>query len=158
MYRSIVRFTVFFAFFSIVTVFAVMPPQVYIKRIKESQVKALAVVKNVEVTAEKEHYIAKKVEFELIDSYGKVKPSKVFYGSCKSSTGTPWVGGDIYYYPVAGEKVFVTISLYGQIKENQCVYGEITSYTPVTVELENCLKKDGLDCIEYGMSRVRVKE
>lgn len=118
--------------------FAVLPPKYYEKAAEDSKIKATAIVKSVKVT---EHYNAvdeKVVTFELIKSFGPEKAPKTFTGRCKSVNKRwfergPGAGGDIYYYPGKGEKVYVTMHNDGS---------HITSFTRLTPELDKSLNEN----------------
>ncbi len=133
--------------------YALMPPYVYKEAIENSPIKAVAVVKGVTVIEKTKFYIEKKVEFELVESYGLVKPAKKFYGYCKSATAEPLVGGTIYYYPVVGEEVFVTLDSVSRGDDS----GLITSYTLLDEDLRAVLKTLGLDGLEAGIGQVAPK-
>jgi hypothetical protein len=115
--------------------FSVLPPKYYEKAVKESKIKATAVVKGIKVL---EHYNAvdhKKVTFKLIRSFGPVRAPEEFTGRCESVNKRwfekgPGAGGTIYYYPRKNQKVYVTIRDNG---------GYITSYTSLTPKLEKAL-------------------
>jgi len=106
------RFIILLLMFSSL-LFAVMPPSYYKKMIEESQIKAEALVLHVKITDKTEYKIQKEITFKLIKSDGKVKPKEQFKGWCYSATDKPLVGGEIYYYPKVGEKVYVTLSTKG---------------------------------------------
>ena len=130
--------------------YAIMPPRVYRKAIRESSIKAVARVKSVTVYDRSELYVRKKVVFELIKSYGPVTPKKEFVGYCESATDKPIVGGTIYYYPNVGEVAFVTLG-------GNSLAGYFTSYTLLTPELSDTLERDGLSGLKYGIGEVYVK-
>ncbi len=133
--------------------YAIMPPEVYKKYILESKLKAVATVRNVEIIEKTEYYIEKKVEFELMCSYGEILPPKVFYGYCKSATENLRVGGTIYYYPMIGDEVFVTIGSIGEGEDT----GNITSFTYMDEDIKKALRDDGFAGLNYGMGKVYPK-
>jgi len=127
-----------------------MPPQHYAERAEESKIKAIAVVEKVEVLEKIKRYTTKQVTFRL--EYGLTFDTPAtFTGQCASvdhEWQDPGVGGIIFLYPNVGERVFVTVSSDG---------GSITSFTPITPELENSVKETpGNIC--YGFSEGRVGE
>ena len=93
--------------------FGVMPPSYYKKQIEESQIKAEALVLHVKVTDKTKYKIQKEITFKLIKSDGKVKPQEQFKGWCYSATDEPLVGGEKYFYPRVGDRVYVTLSTKG---------------------------------------------
>ena len=120
--------------------FAVLPPKVYEKLAEESKVKATAFVKSVQVIGHYNGVDEKVVAFKLIKSFGEVTPPETFKGRCKSVNKKwhefgrgPGVGGDIYYYPRRGERVYVTISDNGSY---------ITSFTRLNPGLQKALDSD----------------
>ncbi len=133
--------------------YAIMPPDVYKKAIQDSPVKALAKVLDVVVTEKSKYYICKRVKFKLVKSYGLIKPSKIFYGHCKSATDNKIVGGTIYYYPEKGDEVFVTLDGVGIDGDA----GYFTSFTLLDDKLRNTLIKIGLDGLDYGFGKVTRK-
>lgn len=134
-------------------VYAIMPPDVYKKAIQDSPVKAIAIVQDVVVTEKSKYYISKKVKFKLVKSYGLIKPTKIFYGHCKSATENKIVGGTIYYYPEKGTKVFVTLDGVGTDGDS----GYFTSLTLLDDKLKSILSKIGLEGLDYGLGRVMPK-
>ncbi|NQU04430.1 MAG: hypothetical protein HQ589_09820 [Syntrophaceae bacterium] len=128
---------------------AVLPPSHYQKEALRSEIKAIAIVDDVAVIDVTKRYTSKKVTFRLEKSFADGKTSDSFTGSCVSVDHTwqePGVGGEIYYYPSKGERVFVTVSRDG---------GPITSYTPLTLELEAAVMKNPED-IRYKMGKAYV--
>lgn len=123
-----------------VTSLAVLPPDVYKERIKNSKVKAIAEVKSVKIIETTKQNTYKLVTFKLKNALVPDVPKK-FTGYCYSVDfpwQTPGVGGIIYYYPHKGDLAHVTISKDG---------GRITSYQVLTEEdtekvIENYKNKD----------------
>ena len=145
-----ILFLLLLLFFLAQAGYAIMPPDTYRAAIRASEIKVVARVKAVTVVEETDIYIEKKVEFELLKSYGTVTPAATFWGYCRGDTAKSFVGGTIYYYPEAGEVAFVTLS--GDAKS-----GNFTSYTLLSPELSDTLDKEGLDGLEYGIGEVFVK-
>jgi len=130
--------------------FGVMPPKYYEEMIAESQIKAEAEILHVKVTDKTEYKIQKEITFKLIRSDGKVTPNEQFKGWCYSATNKPLLGGEVYYYPKAGERVYVTLATKG---------GKVTSLKTLQVDMQKELmsaiviiatksEKDGLAKIE----------
>jgi hypothetical protein len=94
---------------------AVMPPDHYRRMAEESKIKAIAVVKSVKVIKRTKRSTHKRVEFELTHPFSPDVP-ETFTGTCYSvdhAWQDPGVGGTIYYYPIKGTAVFVTITADG---------------------------------------------
>lgn len=127
---------------------AVLPPRVYKERAIKSKVKAIAVVKGISEITRKPY--ARKLEliFGLVKNLSSHYTPKTFKAHCWVILPgfSPPPGGEIYYRPQVGERVFVTVSEIG---------GKITSYTRLTPELEQALKETPPK-IKYGMGRVVV--
>ncbi len=130
--------------------FGVMPPEYYKEMIDESQIKAEAEIVHVKIVDKTEHKIQKEITFKLIKSDGEVKPQEQFKGWCYSATDKPMVGGEIYYYPKAGQRVYVTLASKG---------GKVTSLKTLHVDMQKELmsaiviiatksEKDGLTQIK----------
>jgi hypothetical protein len=130
--------------------FAVMPPGYYKKQINHSQIKAEAKILQVKIIEKTEYKITKEITFELIKCDGKKIPSKQFKGWCYSATDKLLVGGEIYYYPKVGKRVYVTLATKG---------GKVTSMktlkTNIQKEIMNAIviiatksEKEGLAKIE----------
>ena len=120
--------------FSIPLAWAVMPPEYYARSANKSVIKAIALVEKVEVVERTKQANRKKVLFRR--EYGVTAETPPTFTAYCSSVDHFWqgkmVGGDIYYYPQKGERVFVTVSTDG---------GYITSYTQMTPELEQTIRK-----------------
>lgn len=116
-------------FFSTIC-FAIMPPSHYEKQIKKSQIKAEAKILQVKILDKTEYKIKKEITFELIKSKGKKTPQKIFKGWCYSVGKKPLVGGDKYYYPIKGERVYVTL-----------FNGMVTSLKTLQDNTQNSFKK-----------------
>jgi len=127
---------------------AVLPMEVYAERIASSPIKAIAEVIEVKVTSKSEYDTSKEVLFKVERSF-EDKSLQVFTGKCNSlnSGQRPELGGDIYYYPRKGDKVFVTVE----------EYDYITSYTRLSPRLEEELYKNGLKNILFGMGNIEIK-
>jgi hypothetical protein len=95
--------------------------------IDESQIKAEAQILHVKVVDKTEYKIQKEITFRLIKSDGKVKPKEQFKGWCYSATDKPLVGGEIYYYPKVGQRVYVTLATKG---------GKVTSLKTLHVDMQ----------------------
>lgn len=134
---------------------AVLPPDVYKERAKESDIKAIAVVKDIKTTAHNKGVNSKKVTFTLIKSFSGNNVPENFYGHCSSfepyfwERQKPMVGGTIYHYPKKGSKVFVTVT------QNN---GLITTYSVLTHEIEQELQNNDLKNIEFSMESIRIKK
>lgn len=128
---------------------AVLPPSHYRDAAQTSQIKAIAVVQAVSVIDENKRYTSKRVTFRLARSFAGERVPASFRGTCVSvdhSWQEPGVGGELYYYPVKGQRVFVTVSRDG---------GTITSYTPLTPGLERAMTENP-GGIRYGMGKATV--
>ncbi len=130
--------------------FGVMPPSHYKKMIEQSQIKAEAKMVSVKVTNKTKYKITKEITFRLIKSDGEIKPKNQFKGWCYSAGKKMMVGGDKYYYPKEGERVYVTLSSEG---------GMVTSLETLASEMQKELmsaiatistksEKDGLNQIK----------
>ena len=135
---------------------ALMPPKVYHEKIKKSLVKVTAKVISIEIAGNSKHAVFKKVKFQLIKSYGKITPPKIFIGHCLSAGKKPICGGDIYYNPEKNDVVFVTLAGGGKNTSNDC--GDFTSYTKLTEKLKSTLNKKGLLALSYGIGSVYIKK
>jgi hypothetical protein len=135
---------------------AMMSPAYYKKEILESEIMAIARVINVKTLSVGEHSTLKEATFRL--EY-VLKPEKwrwkqnaprVVTGCFESVEHgqQPSLGGTVYFYPYAGERVFVTIS------END---GPITSLTPLTLELEQIIRNNPAR-LRFGISRVNISD
>lgn len=128
---------------------AVMPPYVYEERAQNSKIKAIAVVVRVEKIEETKQSTLNKIYFKTEKSIGPAAPAQ-FTAQCYSvdrKWQKPPVGGTLYYYPVEGQRVFVTVSADG---------GQITSYTKLTPELEKALLEDP-GSVKFGMGEAYVE-
>ncbi len=140
-----------FCFFIPTNINAVMPPEHYDRLVRESRIKAVAIVKKIIVLSKTDQRTHKKIVFDLETGFEENMPSS-FEGTCYSIDHTwqkPMVGGTIYYYPFVGQKVLVTIT------SNS---GKITSYTPLGPDLLKEIKKNGLANISYGMGKAMIVE
>ena len=85
---------------------AVLPPDVYKERIRDSKVKALAVIQNVEKLHEKRGVVDLKVTFQAAKSFGKTPVPGAFVGYCKAFDNTsghvPMPGPTTSHTPKAG--------------------------------------------------------
>jgi hypothetical protein len=111
-------FTLLIQLFLVVAVLsagAVMPPDHYRRMAEESKIKAIAVVKSVEVIERTKRSTLKRVVFEMKHPFSADVPLS-FTGTCYSvdhAWQEPGVGGTIYYYPAEGTTVFVTVAADG---------------------------------------------
>jgi len=108
---------------------AVMPPDHYRRMAEESTIKAIAVVKSVEVIERTKRSTFKRVVFEMKHPFSADAP-RSFTGTCYSvdhAWQDPGVGGTIYYYPAEGTTVFVTVAADG---------GSITGLVTLNEETE----------------------
>jgi len=131
-------------------VHAVMPPAHYRRLAEESKIKATAVVDFVLRAEDGKRYSTQRVAFRLETAFSENVPDR-FSGSCYSVLHRwqkPGVGGEIYYYPRKGDRVFVTVSTDG---------GWITSYTRLTPALEAALRENP-GAVIFGMGEARVIE
>jgi len=135
---------------------ALMPPNVYHEKIKKSLVKVTAKVISIEITGNSKHAVFKKVKFQLIKSYGRITPPKIFIGHCLSAGKKPISGGDIYYNPEKNDVVFVTLAGGNKSVSDDC--GNFTSYTKLTKRLETALDKKGLSALSYAIGSVYIKD
>jgi len=129
---------------------AVMPPEHYAERAATSKIKAVAVVKDVIALSETKRRTHKKVVFTLEKPLEKNIPEE-FTGTCYSvdhAWQQPGVGGTIYYYPVKGTRVLVTITDNGT---------SITSLTLLNPELEREIDRSGLANISFATGRAAIK-
>jgi len=125
-------------FLPVAETLAVMPPAHYQRMARSSLIKAIAMVKQVEVLSETKQSTAKKVRFRLEQALEDSQVPQEFSGTCQS-VDHPWqdpgVGGTIYYYPAEGARVLVTVSADG---------GAITMYRGMTPDLEEDIRQNGL--------------
>jgi hypothetical protein len=132
------------------TASAVLPPEAYHKRIRESEVKGLAVVRKVDELSESRGVVNNRVTFAAVDLATLQPAGQTFTGTLYSrrpGAEIP-VGGTIYHAPQVGETVFVTVATPG---------GEVTSYTPLTARLLEALRKN-TDTVVPGMGIVEVED
>lgn len=129
---------------------ALMPPEHYAERARSSDIKAIAVILSVDTLRIGNRFTEKLVRFE-VDFALSATPNKVVTGTCKS-VDTPqqkaniMVGGEIYLYPVPGQRVFVTVSREG---------GAITSLTPMSKALEQVIREEP-ERLRYGIAKVGI--
>lgn len=142
---------VFFCFILLLcnTALAVMPPGHYSAKASDSRIKAVAVVKEVIILSETKEKTRKKIVFELEKGFEKNIP-QIFTGNCCSVDHhwqSPLTGGRIYYYPVTGQRVLVTVSNNG---------GNITSLTTLHTDLEQEIDKNRLLNISFKMGKAQI--
>jgi len=130
---------------------AIMPPEIYAQASRESNIKAIATIVGVENIHVGPRATSKNATFKLEYALTGSTP-ETFTGYCQSvdtmeQNSNIMVGGETYFYPHVGNKVFVTISDDG---------GPITSMTPMTAELDQIIREEP-DRIKYGITRVRIK-
>ncbi|BDQ37388.1 hypothetical protein SYK_17480 [Pseudodesulfovibrio nedwellii] len=135
---------------SAITASALMPPGVYAKASRESKIKAIATIVDVKTVLVGERYTSKDVTFTLEYAL-EAGVLDTFVGKCKSVDTEPQrtnalVGGDTYYYPEVGDRVFVTIEDDG---------GLITSMTSMTPELDQVVREEP-ERLVYGVTQVGI--
>ena len=110
---------------------AVMLPEFYEQRERESKIKAIAVVEEVELVSKyPERGVEKKmVTFRSLRALTEEKVPETFTGYCYSvmEGKMPAPGGTIYCYPIKNLKVYVAVD------DDK---GTITSYSAITDEEE----------------------
>lgn len=120
---------------------AVLPPQVYQDRIRSSQVKKMAVIQEVVLDSTNEHLSRVVVAFKPLGG------GETFSGKCATFDRT-WqkmlMGGEVYYQPVPGQRVYVTIDMPG---------GSITSLSPLTSDLKYAIE-NAPEKLFFGMGKV----
>lgn len=101
---------------------------------EDSEIKAIAVVTNVQRMSRNGDGTFKRVTFQRVYAVTPYIPKK-FVGGCKTmENGWQKRSEDINYFnPRKGQKVYVTITTNG---------GAITSYTPINRQLETVLKQE----------------
>lgn len=129
---------------------AVMPPESYAKASSESRIKAIATIVDVQTIQVGAQATSKNVKFKLEYALTK-ETADTFTGSCssvdtKKQQANVMVGGETYFYPSAGDRVFVTVKKDG---------ARITSMTPMTEELEQIIREEP-GRIEYGITQVSI--
>ena len=165
--KRIFSLMVFLAFFMPFAVQAVMPP-VYSKFVKSSVIKAIAVVKKVEILDKYESNVLFSLEKSFGDGnktleefkgvctrdnylpskYAKVTSPDANVSSSSSKVSSDGItDGTVYYHPQESDRVLVTVDK----------YGHITSYTVLSTELENELQENGLKNISFIIGHTRVK-
>ncbi len=129
--------------------YGVMPPEHYSAQARQSKIKAVAVVKDISILSQTKQDTQKQVFFELIKGFEKNIPAQ-FSGTCYS-IDQPWqqplAGGKLFYYPVKGQKVLVTV-----FSDS----GLITSYTPFDAVLENEINSNGLQNIVFKLGKAVI--
>lgn len=135
--------------------YAVRHPDVYQQLIQKSEIKAVAVVKKVQITDWEMGHQTKKVWFETIKALNDTTP-KEFTGYCMSYKNRwPWddsepvEGGYIFHYPEKGEHVVVSVS------ENNAF---IHSFSSIDKEMEQELMKNGLKNVIVTPSNIKCKK
>lgn len=131
---------------------ALMPPEHYANMARHSEIKAVAVILSVETLRIGERSSEKRVTFETVFALSEM-PNTMFSGICysvdtKQQKANVTVGGKLYYYPVPGQRVFVTVRKDG---------GSITSLTPMTEKLERVIREEP-DRIRYGIGKVAIED
>lgn len=131
---------------------AVLPPKYYKEKIKNSEIKAFAVVEDIKITKWKDSIQSKKVSFKTIEPFTDNTPA-TFTGNCSSvkkkflwDKGNQIDGGTIYYYPQKGEKAFVTV-----------FKGYISSYSKINSNTEKESNKNGLKNIKMNLKSIKIK-
>ena len=101
---------------------------------EQSEIKAIAVVSGVQRMSRNSDGTFKRVTFKKVYGLSSFTP-KQFVGGCKTMEyGWQKRSPDmVYFKPRKGQKVFVTITTNG---------GAITSYTPLTRELEAAVRDE----------------
>ncbi|QGY38684.1 hypothetical protein GM415_00520 [Pseudodesulfovibrio cashew] len=130
---------------------AIMPPEVYAKASQQSRIKAIATITAVRTLRIGKRATTKSVTFKPEFFLG-AEGADPFTGICESvetaeQKANLMVGGDIYFYPHANRRVFVTVRDNG---------GVITSMTTMTPELERIIREEP-ERLLYGIGRVRIK-
>lgn len=130
------------------TACALMPPGVYANASRDSAIKAIATVVNVKTIRVGKRASSKWVSFKREYALTQATPA-TFTGSCKSidtalQEKNVMPGGDLYFYPTPGDRIFVTVSSNG---------GPITSMTPMTHALDKVIREEP-HRLEYGVGRV----
>lgn len=139
---------------SVGVAYAVKPSSAYQQEIYNSEIKAVAVVKKVQITNWELGHQTKKVWFETIKALNKTTSSE-FTGYCMSFKNKwPWEnkevpeGGYIFHYPKKGEHVVVTVS-----EDN----GIINSFSVISKAKENELIKSGLNGMQLTPISIKNK-
>lgn len=147
-------FILFILVFNTMAANAVLPINTYQKEIKNSQIKAVAVVQKVKITDWEKGHQTKKVWFKTISALNKATPEQ-FMGYCYSfkkkwlwDKSEPMEGGQIHHYPKQGQIVFVSVSTPD---------GYITSYVEFDDKTQNELMKKGLEFIRVSPSGLELK-
>lgn len=125
---------------------AVLPPSYYDRAVQASAVKAVARVIAVEDISVSSRFTRKQVTFSLIRAFEPGIPDQ-FQGECYAvdkEGQNPGVGGQLYFYPVKGLDVLVTIS------SNT---GSITSFTPMNRTLDRLTALGGLSQVCFVMGK-----
>lgn len=139
--KCLVSIVTFALILAAATAWAVLPPSVYKERIQNSQVKAMAVIQEVVLDSSNQYLSRLVVTFRPLDG------GEVFSGRC-ATFDESWqkmlAGAEIYYRPVPGQRVYVTIDMPG---------GSITSLSPLTPELRDAVT-NAPDSLVYGMGSV----
>ena len=136
----------FVSVFMSFTVLAVRAPEHYRSEIMSSKIKAVAVIESVETVEKNRKWSRKKVVFSLVKAF-ESSVRKKFSGYCysvDSEKQEPGEGGNLFFYPVEGEKVLVTVKKNGS---------EITSLTFLTKKLEKKLNSHGLSGVKFVMGK-----
>ncbi len=137
------------SFFIFTNAHAVRSAEHYDRQARESKIKAIAVVKAIEVISKTKYSTHKRILFELQTGFEDDIPAQ-FTGTCYSvdhAWQQPLAGGTIYYYPAKGEKVLVTVS------NNS---GKITSFTSLTRDLLEEIRLNGITHISFSMGRAQI--
>lgn len=149
----IVKLTCLLLFFIVPPDFslAIMPPETYAQASRESLIKAIATIIDIQLIKIGNRSTSKNVTFKLEYAITNDLP-RTFIGSCFSvetfeQKANLMVGGDIYFYPLVGDQVFVTIKNDGQ---------NITSMTPMTDELNYVIRNEP-ERINYGITQVYIE-
>lgn len=140
----------FFLFVQPVIAQAVMSPETYAKASSESRIKAIATIVDVQIIQVGDRATTKNVNFKLEYTLTK-DTADTFTGSCssvdtKKQQANAMAGGETYFYPNVGDRVFVTVKKDG---------ARITSMTPMSKELEQIVREQP-ERIEYGITQVSI--
>ena len=127
-----------------------MPPEVYAKASSESRIKAIATIVDVQIIQVGARSTTKNVKFKLEYAL-TTDTADTFTGSCysidnKKQKANLMVGGETYFYPSVGDRVFVTVKKDG---------AHITSMTPMSDELEQIVREEPVR-IKYGITQVSI--
>ena len=132
-FKSLLLATVVAALAAPAPLHAFVAPAVLNEKAEKSHVKAIAEIKDIKAVDEKDGIETRIVTFKLEKRISDSQVPEEFVGTCQTVVkGKPKIGEALYFNPVKGARVYVTVAEKGN---------EITSLTTMSPRLMNALVK-----------------